>query len=121
MKTTAERRKYDRLEKELVLRYAHFDDLPHTDFSKEGLVLDIGGGGLRFLSSEKWMKNDQLLMELDFDKWQLDGLDEVFIEENEGSRCLKVVGTVMWTVETLYDGQYEVGLRFTAAMKTEKS
>ncbi|TFG36992.1 MAG: hypothetical protein E4H46_02580, partial [Desulfobacterales bacterium] len=57
----AERRRYDRLEKEFAFCYTGFDDLAHAILEEKGLILDIGGVVLRFLSSQRWMKNEQLL------------------------------------------------------------
>ena len=59
----AERRNYERLEKEFTFRYAMLTDFANTELTEQGVILDIGGGGLRFLSSEKWHKNQQLLLQ----------------------------------------------------------
>lgn len=115
-----ERRKHDRLEKEFVFSYSIFEELPRTVLDREGLILDIGGGGIRFLSSEEWHKNDLLLMKLDFKRWYDEGSITVPAEISADCSFMLVVGTVMWSQETIYDGQYEVGVMFIARMETGK-
>ncbi len=113
----AERRRYERLDKEMGFRYGLYDNLVTPRLDEQGLILDIGGGGLRFLSSRRWCKNDELLMQLDFDGWRLDeaGGDAVFT----GGDCdsLLVVGSVMWVTDAVEDEQFEVGVRFSARVQ----
>ena len=115
----AERRSYERLEKEFSFHYTILSDLAKTELTEQGVILDIGGGGLRFLSSEKWQKNEQLLMQLDFDGWQIEGVN-CAVSDNSGEygRML-VVGSVMWSSEAVSEDQFEVGVRFTARMETK--
>jgi hypothetical protein len=116
----AERRRYDRLEKEFAFRYTGFDDLAHAILEEKGLILDIGGGGLRFLSSQRWMKNEQLLMKLDFEGWQIDDSGRVTIQSSGDGTSMLVIGSVMWSAETAQEDQFEVGIRFTARMHTDE-
>lgn len=116
----AERRRYDRLEKEFAFHYTVFDDLAHATLEEKGLILDLGGGGLRFLSSQRWMKNEQLLMKLDFKGWQIDDLGCVTIQSSGDCTSMLVIGSVMWSAETAQEDQFEVGIRFTARMHTDK-
>ena len=91
----AERRRYERLEKEFAFRYTVIDDLTDATLDETGLILDIGGGGLRFLSSQQWRKNDQLLMKLDFEGWQIDDTGNVTIQSCADSTSMLVIGTVI--------------------------
>jgi len=116
----AERRRYDRLEKEFAFRYTVFDDLAHATLEEKGLILDIGGGGLRFLSSQRWIKNEQLLMKLDFSGWQIDESGNVTIPSYDDCTSMLVIGSVMWSAETAQEDQFEVGIRFTARMHTDE-
>jgi hypothetical protein len=116
----AERRSYDRVVKEFVFNYAILADLANTELSEEGLILDIGGGGLRFLASRKWEKNEQLLMQLDFKGWHIDGVSCVICDNNQECGSMMVVGSVMWSAETASEDEFEVGVRFTARMETNK-
>lgn len=116
----AERRRYDRLEKEFAFRYSVIDDLTRSTLDEMGLILDIGGGGLRFLSSRRWKKNEQLLMKLDFEGWQIDDSGNVTIQYSGDSTSMLVIGIVMWSAETAQEDQFEVGIRFTARMHTDE-
>jgi len=116
----AERRRFDRLEKEFAFRYTVFEDLAHATLEEKGLILDIGGGGLRFLSSRRWMKNEQLLMKLDFEGWQIDDAGNVSIQSCGDCTSMLVIGSVMWSTETAQEDQFEIGIRFTARMHTDK-
>ncbi|MFH1216742.1 MAG: hypothetical protein V1706_09610 [Pseudomonadota bacterium] len=113
----AERRKYDRLEKEIVFRYSLFEDLVNVSLGDQGLILDIGAGGVRFLSSCQWHKSDQLLMKLDFNGWRISGEECVATFRKEDCGSMLVVGTVMWAAETVHDDQFEIGVRFTARVQ----
>lgn len=116
----AERRSYERLEKEFAFHYTLLSDLANAELTEQGVILDIGGGGLRFLSSEKWNKNEQLLMQLDFEGWRIEGVNCVVCDKGEGCGSMLVVGSVMWSAETANEEQFEVGVRFTARMGNNK-
>jgi len=115
-----ERRRYDRLEKEFAFRYTVIDDLTDATLDEMGLILDIGGGGLRFLSSRRWRKNEQLLMKLDFDGWQIDDSGNVTIQYSGACTSMLVIGAVMWSAETAQEDQFEIGIRFTARMHRDQ-
>ena len=120
VKEFAERRKYERLEKEFSFRYSLANDLVKPQLNEEGLVLDIGGGGVRFLSSQRWMKNEQLMMQLNFRGWKIDGDSCDFSNNSNDYGRMLVVGSVMWSAETALEDQFEVGVRFTARMQTDE-
>lgn len=107
-----ERRRYARLDKEMRFFYAPFADLTETELGEEGLLLDIGGGGLRFLADRKMDKNSQLVMQLDFEGWQEGEEEWIATGRKEDSGRMLVVGTVMWSAETAHEDQFEVGVRF---------
>ncbi|MBU4262853.1 MAG: PilZ domain-containing protein [Proteobacteria bacterium] len=116
----AERRRYDRLEKEFAFRYTVIDDLTDATLDEMGLILDISGGGLRFLSSRRWRKNEQLLMKLDFEGWQIDDSGNVTIQYSGDCTSMLVIGAVMWSAETAQEDQFEIGIRFTARMHRDQ-
>lgn len=116
-----ERRKYDRMEKEFPFHYSLFDGLPQKRLEEEGLIIDIGGGGLRFLAPQRWKKNEQLLMKLDFDDWRIDESVSVRIPSTGDSSSMLVIGTVMWCSDTPHEDQFEVGVRFTARVHGDRA
>ena len=115
-----ERRRYNRIDKEFTFSYTVLDDLARATLEQQGLILDISGGGVRFLSSRRWMKNDQLLMKLDFAGWRIEGGACMRIGNNGHCSSMLVIGSVMWSAETAQEEQFEVGVRFTARMHTEQ-
>jgi hypothetical protein len=115
-----ERRRYNRMGKEFAFRYTLLDDLARATLEQQGLILDLSGGGLRFLSSRRWVKDDQLLMKLDFAGWRIDGGACVRLGNTGHCSSMLVIGSVMWSAETAQEDQFEVGVRFTARMHTEQ-
>lgn len=115
-----ERRRYDRLEKEFAFTYTVINDLTNATLDEMGLILDIGGGGLRFLSSRRWRKNEQLLMKLDFADCQIDDACPDTIPNSGDSTGMLVIGTVMWSSATAQEDQFEIGIRFTARMHRDQ-
>ena len=115
-----ERRRYDRLEKECAFHYTVIDDLTNATLDEMGLILDIGGGGLRFLSSRRWRKNEQLLMKIDFADCQIDDAGTDTIPYSGDSTGMLVIGTVMWSAATAQEDQFEIGIRFTARMHRDQ-
>jgi hypothetical protein len=115
-----ERRRYNRIGKEFAFRYTVLDNLARAALEERGLILDISGGGVRFLSSQRWLKDEQLLMKLDFAGWQINGGACVRVGNSGHCSSMLVIGSVMWSAETVQENQFEVGVRFTARMHTEQ-
>lgn len=51
-----ERRRHERLSRSYKVCYRYLDDLVSRTVLHEGVILDISGGGLRFLSSIRWRR-----------------------------------------------------------------
>ena len=60
-----DRRSHDRIERSFKLRYSVLDDLSKRSTEQTGELLDIGGGGVRFVVGELLRKNTQLLIVMD--------------------------------------------------------
>ncbi len=111
----SERRRHDRLDKNFSIRYRRLEDLSDDVPDMEGELLDIGGGGARFLGSESLSKNTQLTMVLEFPGWMVADGDEWTITRNSNDvGILKVIGRVMWVAPCESDlGKYEIGVSFS--------
>lgn len=112
-----ERRHFQRLERTFAFHYGTFDDLLDIRLEEEGVVLDIGAGGVRFLARRSWQKNEQLLMQLDFSSMRT--VDTEADPEGDESRML-VVGTVMWSSDVPADDRFEVGVRFSGRVRRQR-
>ncbi|MBU0483323.1 MAG: PilZ domain-containing protein [Proteobacteria bacterium] len=110
-----EKRKYARLEKEFVMQYAVLvnSELPVAEPELQGMVIDVGGGGLRFLTSETIEKNVQLSIVLEFTGWKVEGNEWIHTKEDSDRGVLKVLARVMWGAPspTVAD-KYEIGVCF---------
>ena len=64
-----ERREFDRLIKSASVKYRRLESLGGYDEMLCATMLDCSGGGIRFNAAESCVKNDQVLVELEFDGW----------------------------------------------------
>ena len=120
--TTTERRKFERLEKEGVLHYQKLESLQGEGTWYQATMLDFSGGGVRFLGRESFDKSTQLVMDLEFSGWAEQGESWVKTESQDDVGLLRVIGSVMWCVESGNDmAEYEVGFRFTGRIKDSRS
>ena len=113
-----ERRAHERLETKSVIRYRRFDDLANKNMDRSAELCDFSGGGARFVAAEKFSKNEQLILMLEFPGWSADGDEWVRTGENGDVGRLQAIGAVMWCAENKErPGSYEVGVRFTGRVR----
>lgn len=113
-----DRRKHDRLLRNFQMRYSFLEDLSRHRAEKEAELLDIGGGGIRFLTDERLSDGSQLMIELEIPGWQVKDGDWVPSNSREDIGQLQVIGVVMWVAASKSRaGRYEVGLRFTGQVR----
>ena len=113
-----EKRKYERLGKKFDIFYRQLKDLPDHVPNRKGELLDIGGGGIRFLANEFLEKHTQLVIEMEFFGWKIDKDEWSATGNNDDSGLLKVIGRVIWSVESRTEpGKYEVGVCFSGRIK----
>ncbi len=114
----SERRTYERLDRDFKISYRDLEDLSSDWLNKDGKLLDIGGGGLRFLASEKVRENSQLVMEIEFSGWQVDEDEWNPTGNSDDSGNLKVIAKVMWSVESRNEpGEFEIGVCFSGRIQ----
>jgi len=112
------RRAHERLQRKLTLYYDRLEDLSKCQDGKAAELLDIGGGGLRFLTSERLDNGCHLMVELDIPGWSIVDRDWVPTSNRKDVGRLRVVGRVMWTAPSFTQaGCYETGLRFTGQLR----
>ena len=108
-----ERRRHERLVRSYKVRYRHMDDLVSRGGRHEGVILDISGGGLRFLSLEPVEENSQLVMEVEFSGWTTANGEWVATRDSSDTARLEVLALVTHRqVSQEVPGRYEIGVRF---------
>ncbi len=113
-----ERRVYERLSKNIEIRYREIEALDDEGSMLQGIMLDCSGGGARFEADQSYRKNSQLLIELEFDGWNDAGGEWVRTGISVDKGQLRVLGAVMWC-RGISDkpGSFELGVRFTGSFK----
>lgn len=109
------RRQEERVAKNLFVRFTKLEDLQADVPYRDGQLLDIGGGGLCFLTEEALPLGSQLVMILEFPGWQetADGKwIATKVEEDVG--VLRALGMVSWVaVSQSKPDCYETGVCFS--------
>ncbi len=117
-----ERRRHDRLHKKFTLRYCLAEEDLHIDCRTEAEILDIGGGGIRFLAPCNLPKNTQILFNLPLADWGKDKIEWQAIFTTAKNRNLTVLGRVMWSSagKELND-TYETGVCFIGRIESSST
>lgn len=114
-----ERRRHERVGKEIDLRFGIWRDVTDIALERQGSLLDISAGGLRFLTREPVEIASQLLMVLAFPGWRDDLLDWAQAENPAAIGVLKVIGMVVRCLDSsLAPGNYEVAVCFCGRVRT---
>lgn len=110
----SEKRKYERLDKNFKISYCQQEDLSNHMPDQDGELLDICGGGIRFLAGESIKKNSQLVIRLEFSGWKVDNAEWTATGNSKDHGLLKAIGNVIWSMESRTEpGKYEVGICFS--------
>ncbi|MEW6593707.1 MAG: PilZ domain-containing protein [Thermodesulfobacteriota bacterium] len=113
-----ERRRYERLEKELAVRYCRLEHFGNSGPDSLGELLDIGGGGLCFLSPESIELGAQLVIVLEFPGWLAQGDHWVATKDDGDVGTLHVIGMVVWVaVSRKNPGGYDIGVQFSGIVR----
>ncbi len=116
-----ERRRYKRLRKKFTMRYCPAEEDFNLNLMSDAEILDISGGGIRFMALEKLKKNTQLLIKLPLNDWGKDKNDWMEIFAAVESRELMIIGKVMWSAAGSNNSKsYETGIRFIGRIEPGK-
>ncbi len=111
-KDSQEKRHYERVTKKATIVYHHIDDITNQEDGHLAELCDFSGGGARFITDELLLKNSQLMLNLNFDGWQIDNEELVWTGKDEDVGKLKALGQVMWCSQKDTNETYEIGVRF---------
>jgi len=109
-----ERREEERIntENEFHFTKVHVDEMSGQNL--KGSMVDYSVAGLRFVTAEPLEKNTSLLIHLDLDALDGDGVDWKALWETGDAVSLNIIGSVMWCLESKVESNlFEVGMRFT--------
>jgi hypothetical protein len=116
-----ERRRYYRLRKKFTMHYCLAEDDLNTKFMSDGEIIDISGGGIRFLAPLKLPKNTQLLINLPLQDWGKNKIDWPTFLNTEENNDLTIMGKVMWAAEGKKNNNcYETGVCFIGRIESDK-
>lgn len=113
-----ENRKYERIEKNLAIRYGILEDFARNSFDMEGELLDIGAGGLHFLASEAIEISTPLVMQLEFPGWLAFEDKWIATKNDKDLGILQVIGMVVWvSVSHEYSDKFDIGISFSGVIR----
>ncbi len=115
-----ERRREERVAKNLVVRFTRLEDLLSDIPYRDGQLLDISGGGLCFLTDDALPLGSQLVMVLEFPGWQAvaDG-KWLATKQEEDVGVLRAVGMVSWVaISRARPDKYETGVCFSGRVRS---
>lgn len=112
------RRMHERLPRNFRMRFGILEDLSHLQADKEAELIDIGGGGLRFLTDEPLADGSQLLIDLEIPGWRVTEGEWISTSNQNDVGILQVIGIVMWAAPSSgKNGCYEIGFCFTGQVR----
>ncbi len=112
-----DRRLHPRLYRCFVMRYGVLDDISAPAVDRQGSLLDISGGGLRFSCTDEIESSSQLLIEIDIPGWRVVDGDWMHTGNDSDIGRLRVVGQVVWIRDDDAGRHCEVGIRFTGQIR----
>ncbi len=117
MQYQQENRKYERIEKNLRLRYGKLETFSQHSFTAEGELLDISAGGLRLLAAESVPISTKLMIQIDFPGWQADNGKWIATKNEDDVATLDVIGLVVWkAVNDEHPGKFDIGISFSGIL-----
>ena len=110
-------RKYERIEKNLGLRYGRLETFSQHSFTADGELLDISAGGLRLLTAESVPINTKLMIQIDFPGWQVENGKWVATKNEDDVANLDVVGLVVWkAINNEHPEKFDIGISFAGIL-----
>lgn len=113
-----ERRRHERVNKGIDLHFGSWQDVTDVAIDRQGSLIDIGAGGLRFLTAEPVEISSQILLVLEFPGWRDDLRDWVQAPDQSAIGVLKVIGMVVRCLpSTLAPNNHEVAVCFCGRVR----
>ena len=112
--TDSDQRLYERLSKSYRVMYRRMADLSRPSPAQEGVIIDVGGGGLCFLAGEPFAVDSQLALLVEFPGWVADGSGDWLATSDDNDVAeLEVLAVVTrYEASQTVPGRFEIGVRF---------
>jgi hypothetical protein len=116
----AERRQHERVEKRLAVFYTELEKLAQGPPDRGGELIDLGGGGLCFQTSETFPLGTQLVLTLQFPGWQEKAGKWIATKKEDDFGVLSVIGMVVWIAVSEGDPElFDIGVCFSGIVDDE--
>lgn len=118
MEEGRERRRHERIPKEVNVHFGVFTDLTDINIDREGTLLDLGAGGVRILTQQYVEVASQIMLVLEFPGWAEGAFNWQVTADKSEIGVLKVVGMVIRCLpSSIEPGFYETAVCFCGRMK----
>ncbi len=113
-KMNADKRFHERLSKSYRVVYRRMEDISAPSPAREGVIVDVSGGGICFLAGEPIEEDSQLSLLVEFSGWVVDENGDWAATGNDSDVAeLEVLAmATRCEVSQAVTGRFEIGVRF---------
>ena len=117
--TDDEKRQHERFSKSYKVLYRGMADLASPSSAQEGVVIDVGGGGLSFLAGEPLEVGSQLALLVEFSGWVAEETGDWVVtrDDNDVAELEVIAEVTRYEVSPTVPGRFEIGVRFCGRIK----
>ncbi|MDH4320408.1 MAG: PilZ domain-containing protein [Desulfobulbaceae bacterium] len=108
-----DKRLHERLRKSYRVTYRRMEDLSSPSPAREGVVIDVSGGGFCFLAGEPFEENSRLALLVEFPGWLADEHGDWIVthDEKDVARLEVLVVVTRFAASRTVPGRFEIGVR----------
>jgi len=111
--TNDDKRLHERLRKSYRVIYRRMADLSSPSSPREGVVIDVSGGGFCFLAGEPFEENSRLALLIEFPGWVADARGDWVAtkDDNDVAELEVLVEVIRNEASRAVPGRFEIGVR----------
>lgn len=108
-----EKRLHERLRKSYRVTYRRMEDLSSPSPPREGVIIDVSGGGFCFLAGEPFEENSQLALLVEFPGWVAEASGDwtATSDENDVAELEVLAVVTRYEASRAVPGRFEIGVR----------
>ena len=110
-------RRYKRLAKKYRIEYGPFSAMLDRKKLHKGVLINIGGGGVLFSSTEKYDIGTQLYIMISITGWGQDNGKVVKVRDEDLELAIKAIAEVLRVDEEKEGNGYIIGAKFSGRVK----